>query len=297
MPNRHLHTIAVVALMLLSITAYVFLGSVNTWSPLIQSLDKKKDNVTAMAVSASGASVAISMLPGDIATPIAEQLAEVGKSFLIVLAVLYAEKYLLTMLIRLATILIFLALGCILVMSFTRYGNKKRYRQLIKLIVFALVIASIVPVGVLLSDRIEDVYHHSVELKMKEAINGEEALNEISSDEDTRNLFQKAGEWIGAQFKKLTDKTNELIDKAKKALSNYIEMFAIMFVVDCVIPILSAIGITLLIKWMFEFNYNAKDIDNVIGYGRLKNRMSEINQKYDGIGIYDNSKEQINKQL
>jgi len=274
--------VTVILVICIGAAAFLFyiLGAPETWTLEINSLDKKKNDVTAMAVSASGASVAISMLPGDIATPIAEQLAEVSKSFAIILAILYSEKYLLTILGRFSTILAIISLSIGLYFHLTGKGDKRHDFRIRKMLIFAIAIGSIIPMGLAISDMIENVYQYSIEVKMQEAINGETTLNEISMDEDTRNIFEKAGEWVGAQFRKLVDKTNDLVEKAKTALSNYIETFAVMFVIDCVIPILTIMAYAMVIKWLFGLKYGIKDVDNVIGYSRLRNGLSRAKTKY-----------------
>jgi hypothetical protein len=64
------------------------------------SIAQTEDNIaTVMKLSAGAAasSVAVTLLPGDIATPVANQLAELSKYFLLILSALYLEKYLITL--------------------------------------------------------------------------------------------------------------------------------------------------------------------------------------------------------
>ena len=88
-------------IIILSIVALISLvvvlpraSRVETYQRYIQSIDQKKDEVTVLSVSSATASALISVLPEDTATPIADELADLSKTFLTVLTVLYAEKYL-----------------------------------------------------------------------------------------------------------------------------------------------------------------------------------------------------------
>jgi len=60
----------------------------------IKSLDDKKVIVMKLAASAAASSTALSLLPGDVATPIANQIAELSSYFIVVLCAILLEKML-----------------------------------------------------------------------------------------------------------------------------------------------------------------------------------------------------------
>ena len=62
----------------------------------IDALAEKQETVLELTAAATAASAAITLLPGDTATPIAEKLADLSGYFLIVLCAIFLEKYLLT---------------------------------------------------------------------------------------------------------------------------------------------------------------------------------------------------------
>ena len=68
------------------------------YGSVIASLDAKKDTVMNLVGASTGSSAAITVLPGDVGTPIAEKLIDLSSDFMIVLAAIYLEKYLLTVL-------------------------------------------------------------------------------------------------------------------------------------------------------------------------------------------------------
>ena len=72
------------------------LGSVEYHAETISALDKSKNKVMELAAAAVASSSAITLLPGDVGTPIAQELADMSKYFLIVLCAIYLEKFLLT---------------------------------------------------------------------------------------------------------------------------------------------------------------------------------------------------------
>ena len=89
--------IALLIAAILSVTVVSkYATSEEVHSSSIAALDDKK--VTAMELTAGVAatSTAISALPGDAATPIAEQVSELTGPLLIVVCAIYLEKFLLT---------------------------------------------------------------------------------------------------------------------------------------------------------------------------------------------------------
>lgn len=58
----------------------------------IQSLDDKKTTALELTAAATAASAAITLIPGDIGTPIADKLADLSSYFLIVVCAIYLEN-------------------------------------------------------------------------------------------------------------------------------------------------------------------------------------------------------------
>ena len=61
------------------------------------SIDEKAGTVLKLTATSTLASAGISAIPGDTATPIANKLADFSQYFLLILCVLYSEKYLMTL--------------------------------------------------------------------------------------------------------------------------------------------------------------------------------------------------------
>ena len=60
-------------------------------------LDEKANTVLGLTGASTSASVAITLIPGDVGTPIASQLANISSYSIIVLAAVHLEKYLITL--------------------------------------------------------------------------------------------------------------------------------------------------------------------------------------------------------
>ena len=79
----------------------------------IEALDEKKADVLKLTASSAAAATALAAVPGDATTPVANKLADLTSYFLIVLMVVFLEKYLVT-LTGYATFFILIPLACVL---------------------------------------------------------------------------------------------------------------------------------------------------------------------------------------
>lgn len=79
----------------------------------IETLDEKKADVLKLTASTAAASTALAAIPGDSTTPVANKLADLTSYFLIILMVIFLEKYLVT-LTGYAAFFILIPAACIL---------------------------------------------------------------------------------------------------------------------------------------------------------------------------------------
>ena len=69
-------------------------SSPSAHADVIATINEKIDNVLTLTAGSAGASALISAIPGDAGSPIADKLMDLSTGFLIVLAALFLEKYL-----------------------------------------------------------------------------------------------------------------------------------------------------------------------------------------------------------
>ena len=110
-----------------------YASSPETYKKTIASLDDKKATATGLAASATAASVAISAIPSDVATPVADELAELSSYFIIILGAIYLEKFLLTI-IGYVVFKFFIPVACILYIIDTVQGSEI-FRNIIKKVI------------------------------------------------------------------------------------------------------------------------------------------------------------------
>ncbi len=132
-----------------------------TYEKTITALDEKKDNVLKLTAAATTSSAAVSALPGDTCTPIAEKLADMSGYFMVVLCAIYLEKYLLTI-IGIASFRILIPIGLLLVASYFLVGNIRWRRVGTKLIGLGLALFLVIPSSMWVSTKVENTYADAV---------------------------------------------------------------------------------------------------------------------------------------
>lgn len=219
----------------------------NTWSSTVEVIDQKKGNVLGLTTSCIALSAGISALPNDTGTPVAEQLSQLAGNLGIVLAVLYLEKYLLTIFGFLAFgILIPLALG-LFAFSLALHGRLTTSHLLgmaaLRILVVAVIAITVVPASVWVTQRIDETYQVSVET---ESAAKDAAKESDSSKKDSKKSEEKSDGNILDQLMAgaanlasiVTDGAKRVTDDIISQVTTLIEGVIVMIVTSCVIPIL-----------------------------------------------------------
>ncbi len=219
-------------------------SSPDTYATSIATLDDKKNNVLGMVAASTGASAAITAIPDDVGTPIADKLMDLSTNLMLVLAVIYLEKYLLTVFGFAAFgILIPAALACF-VISLALYCRSTLSGSFAlvarKLLVLALVLWVTVPAGVAVTNMIDRTYEISY---ATESVEGVEA--EAEAEEDTEEGGSPI-DFIISIPEKIADAATGVADEMLSQVNRLIEGVAVMIVTSCIIPIL----VLLFFLWM-----------------------------------------------
>lgn len=244
MEDRLLKSIAIaLVLVLIAVVSFFFVaeraGSAQSHSSTITSLDEKAETVLKLTATATLASIGISAIPDDTATPIADKLTDFVEYFLLILCVLYAEKYLLTILGAAAfKVLIPVACGLGIVSLFWRPHITRRLAM--KLAIFGLAIFLTIPLSINVSDQIYEGYKSSID----ETI----AVTEEFTDETAPLAESSNKNIIETILKTISETVSGLSEKASRILNRYVEALAIMIVTSCIIPILVLVFFLWLIK-------------------------------------------------
>ena len=254
MENKAIKVLISVVLILVAVLSFTFGGdkfsNPETYTRTIGSLDANSDTVLELVAASTLVSAAVSAIPDDTATPIAEKIADFTEYFLLVLCVLFTEKYLLTI-VGAAAFRIMIPLACALgIFSlFSQNGRLKHIASRIALI--SLTLFLITPISVRVSDTIYATYRSSIDDIIGSA---EELANETT---DLENISDNDGLFDTLVNDGFSEFFVRLRDKASRLLNNFVEALAVIIVASCIIPLLSMIFLLWLIKTLTGIEVNA----------------------------------------
>ena len=236
------------------ITALLFLFAVISFTMIApraadpanhrHSIEQTEDKIASVMTLSGGAaatSATLSLLPGDICTPLAEQLAELAKYFLLILSALYLEKFLIT-LSGYISFMCLIPLACVILGIAVIRGRRDFLRTALKIALIAVIIFLIVPASVKLSDMV----YRTQESKVSDTI---EQYNDLGIEDGSDTGL------IG----ELSSITSGTIDKITSFMDNMLESLAVMIVTACVIPLLVFAFLIWLVRVIFSANVLVMD--------------------------------------
>ena len=211
-------------------------------------IDAKKSNVLALTTSSLALSAAITAIPDDAGTPVAEQLSQLAGNLGIVLAVLYLEKYLLT-------ILSFLSFGvlipivCVLfAISLGIHGRLSTSRVLrvlgMRVLIVAAIAITVVPASVWVTQRVDETYQVSIaqeEAKAKaeaEEKAAKESKSKSEQKQENKSFLDQLVDGAAQLGSALSSGVQSLTDSVITQATNLIEGAIVMIVTSCLIPLL-----------------------------------------------------------
>ena len=227
-----------VCMMMVSIVLFAPKFSSANWplrEKLTASIDGKIGTTLELAASSSAASLAVSALPGDTATPLAEKLADFGGGFLVVLCALYFEKCMFAVIgFLFFAVIVPAALLCLL---FAEFGRKRLFRTLaVCLAISGALLVLMIPTGLAVSDMVYVTQKETIQQTI-------DASGDLSLEIE-EGLIDKAKSMLTT----VSTFSADMVKKAKNLMTGFLHALALMVVTACVIPI----AVILLFLWMVK---------------------------------------------
>lgn len=268
--------LAAVMLIFLALVSFFLVGE-KTMKPdahavTIASLDDKAQTVLKLTATSTVASACISAIPDDTATPIAEKLADFTEDFLLILCVLYAEKYLVTI-IGAGTFKVLIPCACVLFGVGMYWKPEIMKRLAIKFAIFGLAIFITIPMSIRVSDMIYDNYSDSIDETITAAEEFTDSTSELTEAEDGDEGL------LASILSRISETAAGLADKAAELLKNFVESLAVLIVTSCVIPVLVLVFFVWLIKMVTGI-----EISIPTGGGRKKGPKAKVSNVTDAMG-------------
>ena len=177
-------------------------------------------------------------MSGDTGTPVAEQLAQLSGNLGIVLAVLYLEKYLLTILwsVGLGILIPFsLVLFAVSLGIHGRWSTSAVLRRVAtRVLVVAMIGMALVPASVWVSQKVDETYRVSIEQAEQKA---EDAAEKTDTTE-SKNVLEQLTDGASSLVTSVTSGAKQMTDEIVQQVTDLIEGVIVMIVTSCVIPLL-----------------------------------------------------------
>lgn len=231
--TKHFHfrsTLCLLIALIISLTILTpILSNPNFHKHSLNVIKESKEQATALSLTVTLASTAITMLPDDYGSAIADELSELSTPLLIIVCVLFFEQYLLTAMEALAFgILIPLALTCLII---SMYSHRNSFKIIgYKLLMIALLCAVIIPLSAALTHTIRTTFSEttaSINTKLDDI---SVVFNDMLNAKDVWKFISSLASGI-----------SEALSFAKEALGLLIDAVAILLITSCVIPVITAI--------------------------------------------------------
>lgn len=241
--NRIIALIVCILFAALSIgVASPYFSSPQTHIKTINKLDEKKMDATAMTTAITIASLGLTAIKDDIATPIAEELADLTGPLMLIIGILFAEKFLLTTTSYISfTYLIPIACAF---WGINIFIPKVYLRDLAyKIFVFAIAIVLLVPASVKLTVMVEETFDETINASVGRAKSLAQEIVNADTNEDA-GFFKKLIEGIG-------DSITFVLDTGANVLSLFIDGIAVMLITTCAIPLLTLLFFLWVVRILF----------------------------------------------
>ncbi len=250
----------------LAILSIVILGGIfsnpDSYGNLIASLNEKKTNVQTLMGSAVTASAALTLMPGDFGTPIAEELASMSTYFIVILCALYIEKFLVSITGPVVFNFIF-PVGLILFGLGAYLPRFPLRKAAAKIVMLGTIMALLVPISLGISGLVEKQYEVEIQQTIQDATSSADQIQGVADEADSDNTD------IWSQFiNRVKGGSATLMNEMKQMLGNFTDVVAVYIVTSCIIPLAVLLIGVWLIRNLFGMSVNLPNLPTLGKKGR-----------------------------
>lgn len=269
MNEKKQHSVALsILLIAVCLLSFLWVSRVATdnaiFTQMNKTIDNKEQNVMALSAGTMGMSVAITLIPGDTGTTLAEKLSDMSGYMFLVLIGLYIEKILLLLSGTIA-FRVLIPIGCIFCLYHLFFDRDFAWRLGVKMIVFGIAVFALVPTSVWVTQKIDNSSNVSVEQRVEESSKKAEQIAKKAKKETSKNILDKIGNAI-------TTGMDNTINSAKTYFKNTMDIVAAMVVTSFVIPVLTLLILLFLFKSIWGIQIDVKPVKVSEQIRNLKNK-------------------------
>ena len=208
----------------------------------IESVEESSGTVMKFSAATLSTSLALSALPDDFATPLADSLADMNVYFIAILAVLFFEKLLIQYGIKVAfTILI--PLACLSGILFVTTKRDILKGLAARLCVLSLAVAFVVPCSTHITNIVAADLTEYVNETIQETEDGAGKLNEaMDGGGEDKTVFERLSDLFQTAVQDLSDLMLHFQNTIRRSMNS----IAILILTNCLMPLLTLF----VLKWI-----------------------------------------------
>lgn len=208
----------------------------------LESVEESSNTVMKFSAATLSTSLAISALPDDFATPLADSLADMNIYFIAILVVLFLEKILIQYGIK-AAFMILVPMACVLGILFIVTKRNLLKGLAVRLCVFGLAVAFVVPCSTHIADIVASDLTAYVNETIEEMESGAGKLNEaMESGGEDKTILEKMSDL----FQTAIDGVSDLMLHFQNTIRRCMNSIAILILTNCLMPLLTLF----VLKWI-----------------------------------------------
>lgn len=222
------------------------------FSRSVETLDESKTVVMKVTGATIALSFAITLLPDDWGTPLADSLADMNKYLVFMLGMIYFENLLVTkgipIIFKYLLPIAFLLLIIYLIAT-TKWVKKVAIKLSLKIFALSLVLILVVPCGTAISNRLCSGSMSYVNDAITLAEDGADKVEGMSENASEDKSFY---ERISELFNTAIGGVQDLFNYYKGIVGKFVNSIAILAVAYCVIPVLTFLILFWILNQMLQ---------------------------------------------
>lgn len=214
----------------------------------LESVEDSSNTVMKFSAATLSASLAISALPDDFATPLADSLADMNIYFVAILVVLFLEKILIRYGIK-AAFAILIPLACLVGILFIATKKNILKSLAIRLCVLGLAVAFVVPCNTHITNIVASDLTAYVNDTIEETEGGSGKLNEaMEGGTEDKTIFEKLSDLFQTAIHDISDLMLHFQNTIRRCMNS----IAILILTNCLMPLLTFFVLKWILREIFQ---------------------------------------------
>ena len=238
----------------------------------VESLEESQNTIMTFSGTTLAASLALSALPDDFGTPLANTISDLNMYFVFILIVVFVEKLIVIEGTKISLAYIIPA-ACILYVIFMLTSKEVFKKFANKLLILGISLVVVIPFSTHFTEKVCDDYLVYVDQTIEETDAGATKINEImSSSDEEATIFDR----LSNAFKTAIQSVSDLLTYFKNIVRKCVNSVAIMIVITFVLPLMILMLFRWLLKELFALNVSLPNVQIRLPHRKQKNSMEHV---------------------